>query len=207
MKTNKILTILLSQIRWGKKINYTGKRISCAGVTLFELLVAVLLLSIASGMIYSVLHTGIRFSEKGEKKIQEMARQHGLLELMHKQIKSAWFDNKQRKIMISADNEILRVVTRRPLLYRSVDLVLAVYRYNGDEQAMYYLEKKDFYNQDYNDQYYPDFDEMELLAPDIVMISMDYDDEAGVVVVEAGEKSYEFIIRSSNTMHGEISIN
>lgn len=207
MKTNIILTILLSQVRWEKKNNYTWKRISCAGVTLFELLVAVLLLSIASGMIYSILHTGIRFAEKGDKKIQEMTRQHGLLELMHKQIKCAWYDRTQNKIMISADNDILRVVTRRPLLYRSVSLVLAVYRYNEDEQAMYYLEKRDFYNQDYDDQYVPDFEEMELLAPDSVIISMSYDDEAGFVTVEAGEKSYEFVARSSNTLHGEKLIN
>lgn len=207
MKTNKILTILLSQTRWGKEINHTCKRFSCAGVTLFELLVAVLLLSMVSGMIYSILHTGIMFAEKGDKKIQAMARQHGLLELMHKQIKCAWFDNTQRKVRISADNEILRVVTRRPLLYRSVGLVLAVYRYNGDEQAMYYLEKRDFYNQDYNDQYIPDFDEMELLAPDSVIISMSYDDKAGIVTVETGETSYEFVARSSDTLHGQRLIN
>jgi hypothetical protein len=203
MKTTKILTILWSQTRWGKKNNSICKRISCAGVTLFELLVAVLLLAMVSGMIYSVLHTSIRFSEKGEKKIQEMTRQHGLLELMHKQIKCAWYDNTQNKIMISADNDILRVVTRHPLLYRSVGLVLAVYRYNGDEQAMYYLEKKDFYNLDYNDQYVPDFDAMELLAPNSVTISMSYDDEAKVVTVEAGETSYEFIPRASDIVHGQ----
>lgn len=207
MKTNKILTILLSQTRWGNKINYPWKHFSCAGVTLFELLVAVLLLSMVSGMIYSILHTGIRFSEKGDKKIQAMARQHGLLELMHKQIKCAWFDKTLRKVRISADDEILRVATRRPLLYRSAGLVLAVYRYNGDEQSMYYLEKRDFYNQDYNDQYVPDFDEMELLAPDSVIISMSYDDDAGIVTVETGETSYEFVARSSETLHGQRLIN
>ncbi len=198
MQTNNILTILFSQFRRAGKNNYSYKNNASAGVTLFELLVAVLLLSIASGMIYSVLHTSIKFSEKGEKKIQEMARQHGLLELMHKQIKCAWFEDAQRKVKVAADNDILRVVTRYPLKYRSVGLVLAVYRYNADEQAMYYLEKKDFYNIDYDDQYIPDFDEMELLAPDIVTISMTYDEKARLLTVEAGDATYEFMARSSD---------
>ena len=51
------------------------------GITLFELLIAVVLLGMVSTMIYSVLNVGITFSAKGEKHLETLARKKNLLSL------------------------------------------------------------------------------------------------------------------------------
>jgi len=46
-----------------------GRSSNQAGFTLFELIIAMLLVTMVSVMIYSILNVGIKFSDKGDKKI------------------------------------------------------------------------------------------------------------------------------------------
>ena len=162
------------------------------GFTLFELLVAVLLLAMISVMIYSVLNVGVRFSEKGEKKLLAMEREHGLAGLLHRQVKGGWYDEKRKKVVLSADEDILRIVTRAPLLYPSAGVVLAVYRYSPGEKALYYQEKRDYYLSDHDDEYVPDYEDMFLLMADMDSFSVEYDEPSRVVAIKLNEREYEF---------------
>jgi len=156
------------------------------GFTLLELLVAILLLGMISTMIYSMMSVGIRSSERGEKRLLTMDRKMGLLTLMRRQVASAWYDPLVQRVMISADDSILRIHTRTPLVNRHAGLVLAVYRYNPDESTVYYLEKKDFFNGEYGDNYIPGFEEMIPLIKTDVGIAMEYDPDTGAVAVDYG---------------------
>lgn len=155
---------------------------SQSGVTLFELMVAVLLLGMISTMIYSVLNVGITFADKGEKQILALEKEQGFLSLLHRQINSAWYNTKQKKIIIHADDDMLQIITHQPFLYRSAGLVLAIYRYDASEQVVYYTEKRDFYNVDYNEDYTPDFEEMEFLLRTDTPVSWSYDSDEVVEV-------------------------
>lgn len=160
------------------------------GFTLFEVLVAVLLLGMISAMIYSVLNAGIRFSDQGGQRLQAVARESGFLSLLHRQVRSALYDSRKRAIAISSDTGLLRIVTRSPLLYRAGGIVLAVYRFEDGGQQVYYTEKRDFYNIDYGDDYTPDLDEMIDLVTLDESVSVSYDAEDGSVSVEYGDKQY-----------------
>lgn len=179
----------------GKSSLASGQR----GFTLFELLVAMLLLAMVSVMIYSVLNVGIRFSEQGNRHILAMERKFGFLSLLQRQIRSAVYDEKKKKIMMSAGDDIFRVVTRNPYLYEYAGVVLAVYRYSSSERAIYYTEKRDYYNIDYGEEYEPAFDEMTLLASDEEGFEVVYDGDAGpeVTFTYQGE-SYSLVPRCAD---------
>jgi len=172
------------------------------GVSLFELLVAILLLALASGMIYSVMQVGIRFSEKGEAKLLAIAREQGILDLLHQQIKSAWFDQKLNKLGISADQDMLRVVTCQPLVFRTAGVVLAIYRYNETEHLLYYLEKQDYYNTDYGDTYVPEYDDMQLLAKNVVGLTMEFYDKEMKVTIGLEGREYDFYPKATGAILG-----
>jgi prepilin-type N-terminal cleavage/methylation domain-containing protein len=166
------------------------------GVSLFELLVAVLLLGMISAMIYSVLNVGITIAAKGEKKILAMEQEQGFLELLHRQVKGAWYDSKQRKIMIRGSEDLLQIFTRQPLLYnRTSGLILAIYRVNPGDNAVYYAEKRDYYNLDYTEEYAPDFDEMLRLYQPVSELAWSFDSETGGLTVTSGEKQYQLFPR------------
>lgn len=167
----------------------------CRGFTFFELLVAVLLLAVISTMIASVLGTGIKFAGKGERRILAFERAHGFLKTLHGQVRSAYFDEQQRKFLISADGNILKLVTREPILYRGAGPVLAIYRYNEDKGSLYYTEKRDYYNVDYDDDYVPDFDEMNFLLHTGKPPDLEYDEETGAVTVRFADNEYVFYPR------------
>ena len=166
------------------------------GLTLLALLVAVLLLGMTAAMIYSALNVGITFSGKGEKRIHALEQKHGFLELLHGQIKSAFYDVRQKKNLIRADGELLTIVTRQPFLYRDNTLVLALYRYDAASQAMYYAEKRDFYNIEYGDDYLPDFDEMRPLLKMEVDVQFAIDEDSGIVTISLGETEHAFLPRA-----------
>ena len=153
------------------------------GFTLFELLVAVILLGMISVMIYSVLNVGIKFSDKGERALAMAVRQHGILNLLHRQIVTAYYDNVQKRVLVSGEGEVLRVVTRSPLRYRLAGVVLALYRYDPAEQVLYYSEKRDYYNSDYDEEYLPDFGNMLVLASGVPSLSFEVDEDAQTVTV------------------------
>jgi len=152
---------------------------SQAGFTLFELIIAMLLLTMVSVMIYSILNVGIKFSEKGDRAIVGMARKHGFLTLLQRQVSSTLYNEKEHKLLIQADGDVFKIVTRNPFIYRDAGVVLAVYRYDSGEQAIYYLEKRDYYNTDYGEDYVPDFEDMIVLASDEEDFSLSYEETMG----------------------------
>ena len=162
------------------------------GFTLFEVLVAVLLLAIISSMIYSVLNAGIRFSDQGDKKILKLERQLGLLTLLQRQVQGAWYDERKKQVIISAEESLLRLATTASLLYPSAGVVMAFYRVEQGSDALYYTEKKDFYNADYNEDYEPDFEDMQLLLEESGAIQFDYDEESKTVRLTFLESEHEF---------------
>lgn len=168
------------------------------GVSLFELLVAVLLLGMISSMIYSVLNVGINIAAKGERKILAMEQEQGFLELVHRQVKGAMYDTKQRIMMIRAGDDLLQIFTRQPLLYnRTSGLVLAIYRIDPSDGAVYYGERRDYYNIDYTEDYAPDIEDMLLLFTPSKDLSWAYDPEAEAegLTMTLGEREYQFFPR------------
>ncbi|MBI5557594.1 MAG: prepilin-type N-terminal cleavage/methylation domain-containing protein [Deltaproteobacteria bacterium] len=162
------------------------------GFTLFEVMIAVLLLAMVSSMIYSILNVSIRFSEKGEKSILLLERERGLLALLQRQISSGWYDRQKKEVVISAEESVLRVVTRAPLHYPQAGLVLAVYRYDAGSSTLYYQEKRDFYNIDYHSDYVPDFEEMTVLAENCPALSFSYEGNSNSVTVVYDGKEFDF---------------
>ncbi|MBA3015949.1 MAG: prepilin-type N-terminal cleavage/methylation domain-containing protein [Proteobacteria bacterium] len=145
------------------------------GFSLFEILIATVLLAMVATMLYSVLNVGIKFTDQGGRKILAMERKYAFLSLVQRQTASAVYDVKQRKILMWADEDSFKVVTRSPYVYPEAGVVLAVYRYNEGDRAIYYLEKRDYYNIDYGEEYLPDFTEMSVLAWDEDPFSVQYD--------------------------------
>lgn len=177
----------------------TSQRLSQQGFTLFEILIATVLLAMVAAMIYSVLNVGIKFADQGERKILAMERKYGFLILVQRQITSAVYDSVKRQIMMSADDEIFKVVTRNPFIYPEAGVVLAIYRYNEGEQAIYYAEKRDYYNIDYGEEYVPDFAEMTVLARDEEAFSVEYDQETSPeVILTYRDEEYALVPKCSD---------
>lgn len=153
------------------------------GFTLFEILIAMVLLAMVAAMLYSVLNVGIKFTDQGSRKILAMERKYAFLSLVQRQISSAMYSSAEKKILMWADDESFKVVTRSPYVYPEAGVVLAVYRYNQGDRAIYYLEKRDYYNTDYGEEYLPDFTEMSVLAWDEDPFSVGYDPETSPEVV------------------------
>lgn len=163
------------------------------GFTILELLVAVTLLAIICSMIYSALNVSIRFLDKGEKKMLSLAREHGFLSLINRQVRNAWYDPYKVKIIISARTNLLRLVTRSPLLYPRSGLVLVYYRYDPAADKLYYMEKIDYYNADYDD-YLPPLEDMVVLLKNSGNVGFSYDiRKSEGVVVSHQRREYEFI--------------
>lgn len=162
------------------------------GVTLFELLIAVVLLGMVSTMIYSVLNVGINFSARGGKHLEKQARERNLLSLLHRQVNGALYDMRSGKVAISGEDGLLRIVTKQPLLYRTAGVVLAVYRVKADEQALYYLEKKDYFNTEYGEKFLPDFSEMMKMYVADQPLALVYDTEKSSVNVRLSGEEFVF---------------
>lgn len=162
------------------------------GITLFELLIAVVLLGMVSTMIYSMLNVGISFSAKGGKHLERQARERNLLGLLRRQVNEASYDMRSSKVGISGGDGLLRIVTRQPLLHRTAGLVVAVYRVNPAEQTLYYLEKKDYYNVEYGEKFLPDFSEMKKMYAADRPVVLVYDSEKSSVSVSLGEEEFVF---------------
>ena len=112
-----------------------------------------------------------------------MERKYAFLTLVQRQITSAVYDSTNKRIMMKADDEVFKVVTRNPFVYPEAGVVMAIYRYNAGERAIYYVEKRDYYNTDYGEDYVPDFSEMTVLARDQDTFSVAYDGETSPEVI------------------------
>lgn len=165
------------------------------GVTLFELLVAMVLLVMVSSMLYSVLNVGIKFSGKGANKIDSIEVERSLLDLLHRQIHGARYHTSQKEMTISTDGETMKMVTGSPLIERQAGLVLAIYRYDRHDRILYYTEKVDFYNPDYDEDYEPPLAEMTVLVRDVEELLFDYDEGEGLVKFSYLGLEHEFVAR------------
>lgn len=163
------------------------------GFTLLELLVAITMLAIICSMIYSALNVSIKFSDQAEKKMLSLTRERGFLSLLNRQIRGAWFDPRKTKVVISAQPDRLRLVTRSPMLYPGAGLVLAFYRYEPADDKIYYTEKLDYYNMDYGDDYLPPLEDMVMLMENSGDIEFNYENRENKVAVSYQGKEYEFI--------------
>ncbi|MDA8160981.1 MAG: prepilin-type N-terminal cleavage/methylation domain-containing protein [Desulfobacteraceae bacterium] len=160
------------------------------GFTLFEVLIAMLLLAMVAGMLFSVISVGIKFTDQGNRRILAMERKYGFLSLISRQIASAVYDPTQKRILMWADDTAFKLVTRNPYIYPEAGEVLAIYRYNADEQAIYYTEKRDYYNIDYGEKYVPDFKDMTIIsrAESDFMVQYDQDTSPEVLLEYRGEQ-------------------
>ena len=163
------------------------------GFTLFEVMVAVLMLAMVSSMIYSILNVSIRFSEKGDNSILQLEREQGLIGILQRQIKNGWYDEQKKQVdIIAPDETMLRITTRAPLLYPLAGVVIAVYRYDPDSATLYYLEKRDFYNIDYNEDYVPAYEDMQPLVENCLPLSFSYEENSSSVTVVYDGKEFNF---------------
>jgi hypothetical protein len=143
-----------------------------------------------------VLDSGIGFARKGEDRLQQVERDRALLELLHRQVHGAWYDRLQNKVWLSVEGDYLRLVTTASLLNRDAGLVLVVYFYDRAGDTLYYMEKRDFYNPDYEKDYRPDVAEMEELMKEVGGISWEYDNEQGRLQLLFAGKEYSLAVRS-----------
>lgn len=165
------------------------------GVTLLELLVAMLVLAMVSAMLYSVLNVAIGFSSKGEARARQAGRGHAFLELLHRQVHGTWYDRKQKKVLIESLGNQLTMVTTAPLLNRDLVLVLAVYLYDPDADVLYYTEKKDFYKSDYRQNYQADPREMLVLMTEVDDLGLDYQADEGLLKVTYRGRQHAMTVR------------
>lgn len=169
------------------------------GITLLELMVAMLIMALVATMLYSVLNLGINFSRKGEVRAREMGRERALLELLHRQIHGAWYDRIQKKVLIGGTGKELKMVTTAPLLYRDQGVVLAIYLYEPKEDILYYTEKIDFFNPTYfQDGFEADRKEMLALVKGVGDIQMEYKAELGQINIISHGRSYDLPVRCWN---------
>ena len=166
------------------------------GITLLELMVAMLIMALIGTMLYSVLNVGINFSRKGEERARHLGRDRALLGLLHRQLQGAWYDRLQKKVLIATTGDELKLVTTVPLLYRDQGMVLAIYIYNPKDDSLYYTEKKDFYNPAYfKDDFKMERKEMVVLLKEVGRMGLDYDKEEGKVGVTYRERLYDLPVR------------
>ncbi|HSH13054.1 MAG TPA: prepilin-type N-terminal cleavage/methylation domain-containing protein [Desulfurivibrionaceae bacterium] len=175
--------MILKFLRRSRGLVRDSRGVAERGVTLLELLVAMLILAMVSVMLYSVLNVAIGFSSKGEARARQAGREHAFLELLHRQVQGTWYDRKQKKVLIESLGHQLTMVTTAPLLNRDQGLVLAVYLYDPADDVLYYTEKKDFYKSDYRENYQADRREMLVLMTEVGDLALDYQDDDGLLKV------------------------
>ncbi|MBU0680666.1 MAG: prepilin-type N-terminal cleavage/methylation domain-containing protein [Proteobacteria bacterium] len=162
-----------------------------AGLSLLEVMVALLLLTVASTMIYSMLDRSLFFADKGEGKSQEIEEHYALVSLLQRQVQSGWLNPATKKVLISGEQDCLRLATAIPFQARAGQVVMAFYRYNPDDNTLYYLEKKDFYNTEYT-ELVPEYSEMTALVTVSRGLRLDFDEESNTVTLRYGTQSYAF---------------
>lgn len=178
-------------------MNDSGYKITASqkGVTLFELMVSMLILVLVSAMLYSVLNASIKFSDKGESRITIIEQERSFLDLLRRQVHGIHFDTKQKKLQISAEGNLLKMVTSTSIIERDAGLVLAIYVNDPDEGVLYYTEKVDFYNVDYDDDFQPSPDEMVLLMKEVPGLGLQYAEEDGTLKVTYAGQEYDLFPR------------
>jgi hypothetical protein len=162
-----------------------------AGLSLLEVMVALLLLTITAAMIASMLDRSLFFADKGEGKSREIEEHYALVALLQRQVQAGWFNPRTKKVEISGHRDLVRLVTTVPFQAGPGRVVMAFYRYNPDNNTLYYLEKKDFYNIDYSEMV-PDYSEMIALVSMAQGLGLDFDEATTTVTLTCGPLSYAF---------------
>lgn len=187
--------MILKFLRRSRCLARGSRTLAERGVTLLELLVAMLILAMVSVMLYSLLNVAIAFSSKGEARARQAGREHAFLELLHRQVQGSWYDRKQKKVLIEGLGNQLTMVTTAPLLNRDLGLVVAVYLYDPDADVLYYTEKKDFYNSDYRENYQADRREMLVLMAGVGGLDLDYQAGDGSLQVTCRGRQHAMPVR------------
>ncbi|MBU0674223.1 MAG: prepilin-type N-terminal cleavage/methylation domain-containing protein [Proteobacteria bacterium] len=167
-----------------------------AGMTLFEMMIAMVMMVMVTSILYSVLNVGIKFSSKGEARIMADEQERSFLDLLHRQVQGAWYSLGEHRVMINSADEQLVMVTSQPLLNRTDGLVVAIYSYDDRDGTVYYTEKRDFYNETYYEDYQVDLDDMIVLLKNRKDFTMSFEDLTGTFEVTLEGRSHEFIPRS-----------
>ncbi len=156
-----------------------------AGMTLIEIVVAVLLMATVTVVMYQAMSASIGFSDRGDARLRGFGRERALLDLLHRQIHAAMYDEAERKPWIAVEEDSLRLVTREPLI-AARGPVMAFFRI--DSGRLYYQERRDYYNGDYREHGLP-VDRMRLLAEDVSgLVFGETGDSGGVTVTLAGRE-------------------
>ncbi|MEW6219836.1 MAG: prepilin-type N-terminal cleavage/methylation domain-containing protein [Thermodesulfobacteriota bacterium] len=175
------------------------------GFTLLEVLVAMLLVAMIAAMVYSVLNVSIGFADKGQDAILAMDREYAFLDLVQGQVNAAWLDDKERRIRLEEHDGMIMLVTRRPFLYPEAGVVLALYLVDQEAGVVWYLEKRDFYNIDYDQDYRPDADALiPLYRPGQALemtVPEDDEEQAPSLIVAFADREYTFRPRCGGALH------
>ena len=161
------------------------------GMTLVEVMVAMLLLAMVATMVYSILNRAMVFHAKGEEKVSAIEKRQGLLALLQRQVRSGWYDERLARVVLKGEDDTVWLVTRAPLLYPEQGTVLAIYRLDRENGVLYYMEKRDFYIPE-NRELVPDFVDMSPLLRDTGDMDLFFDEERGCLCLRWQEKSYDF---------------
>ncbi len=156
------------------------------GLTLFEVMVAMIIMVTVTVMMYEALSAGISFFDRGEARMQELERHTAIFDLLHRQVHSAMYDSARKRPWLKVENDTLRLVTHSPLI-AAYGPVFALYRI--DSGRLYYLEKRDYYNKEYRDDE-PSFSEMTVLMDDAGDLTFAESDDTGGVTISAAGRSY-----------------
>ncbi len=164
---------------------------SYRGLTLFEVMVAMVIMVTVMVMLYEAMSSGISFSNRGKAKMDALEHHTAVLDLLHRQIHAAVYDRAGKKVRLKVDADRLSFVTLTPLIAVSGPVFVS---YRVDYGRLYYLEKRDYFNEDYLDNE-PDPREMTVLLADAGDLAFAESDDPGGVTVTHRGRSYTIFPR------------
>ncbi len=162
------------------------------GLTLLEVMISILIFSMISVLIFSILDRSALFTTKGEEQVRKLEQHYNLTLLVRRQVQGAWIDPATKSPNINQlSDQQFSVITTSSIMYPAASLILAFYEFDPDTGTLYYTERRDFYNPDYNDNFPPQDDMIPLLKTDKPFQLYTGEDSSLVTLVLAG-KEYRF---------------
>jgi prepilin-type N-terminal cleavage/methylation domain-containing protein len=162
------------------------------GLTLLEVMISVLIFSMISVLIFSILDRSAAFTAKGDKRVRTLEQNYNLSSLIRRQVQGAWIDQKQQKAGINQLSDLqISIITTSSIMYPPTTLVIAFYDFDEESGTLFYTERRDFYNQDYNDQFPPIEEMIPLLVTD-QPFRLQTTEESNLVSLTLAGKQYTF---------------
>jgi len=155
------------------------------GLTLFEVMVAMAVLVVVMTMMYQAMSAGIGFSDRGRARIDELERHSAIVDLLHRQIYAAMYDADKRGTSLKVEEDQLSFVSQVPLIAAHGPVFV---NYRVDSGRLYYLERRDYFNEDYWEEE-PSLRDMLILMDDAgdLAFAESEDPPGGVTVSHDGE--------------------